>query len=154
MSAVLAFETRLRTMQEADLSVVVEIEIAAYPFPWTKQIFHDCLRVGYHAWVLELDYNLVGYGMMSMAANEAHILNLCVHPSFQRCGYGRRILNHLLKLAKQKQVEIIFLEVRPSNQAAINLYQQIGFNQVGMRKKYYPNGDQDREDALILALTL
>lgn len=152
MSAVLAFKTRLRPMQAADLPTVLEIEMAAYPLPWSQQNFRDCLRVGYQAWVLELDYQIVGYGLMSIAASEAHLLNLCVHPHFQRCGYGRRILKQLLKIAKQHQTDTVFLEVRTSNQAAINLYQHMGFNQVGLRKNYYPNGNNKREDALIFAL--
>ncbi len=153
MSAVLAFKTRLRPMQETDLPTILEIEMAAYPLPWSKQNFRDCLRVGYQAWVLELDYQIVGYGLISIAAGEAHLLNLCVHPHFQCCGYGRRILKQLLKIAKQHQTDTVFLEVRTSNQAAINLYQQMGFNQVGLRKNYYPKENNKREDALILALT-
>lgn len=154
MSAVLVFKTRLRPMQEADLATVLEIETAAYPLPWSKQIFRDCLRVGYNAWVLELDYQIVGYGLMSIAAGEAHILNLCVHPHFQRCGYGQQILKQLLKIAKHHHADTVFLEVRPANQAAIKLYQQLGFNQVGLRKGYYPTTQKQREDALILALAL
>lgn len=152
MSAVLAFKTRLRPMQEADLPTVLEIEMAAYPLPWSKLNFRDCLRVGYQAWVLELDYQIVGYGLMSIAAGEAHLLNLCVHPHFQCCGYGRRLLKQLLKIAKQHRTDTVFLEVRISNQAAISLYQHMGFNQVGLRKNYYPNGTNQREDALIFAL--
>ena len=154
MSAVLVFRTRLRPMQEDDLATVLEIETAAYPLPWTKQIFRDCLHVGYNAWVLELDDQIVGYGLMSIAAGEAHILNLCVHPHLQRCGYGGQILKQLLKIAKYHQADTVFLEVRCSNQAAIKLYQQIGFNQVGLRKGYYPTAQKQREDALILALAL
>lgn len=154
MSAVWVVKTRLRPMQAADLAIVLEIETAAYPLPWTKQIFRDCLHVGYNAWVLELDYQIVGYGLMSIVAGEAHILNLCVHPQFQRCGYGRQLLKQLLKIAKHHQVDTVFLEVRSSNQTAINLYQQLGFNQVGLRKGYYPTVQKKREDALILALAL
>ena len=100
MSAVLVFRTRLRPMQEDDLATVLEIETAAYPLPWTKQIFRDCLHVGYNAWVLELDDQIVGYGLMSIAAGEAHILNLCVHPHLQRCGYGGQILKAVAQDSK------------------------------------------------------
>ena len=143
----------LRPMQENDLPKVMQIEKAAYPFPWTLRLFKDCLQVGYTASVLELEH-LIAYGLMSIAADEAQILNLCVHPDWQTCGYGRYLLKHLLKLAKQKRAKSVFLEVRPSNEAAIHLYHQTGFNQIGVRKRYYPNGDKGREDALIFAMEL
>jgi len=143
----------LRPMQENDLPRVMEIERAAYPFPWTLRLFKDCLRMGYNASVLELEH-LIGYGLMSVAAGEAQILNLCVHPDWQGCGYGRYLLEHLLDLARQKEVKSVFLEVRFSNEAAIHLYHQTGFNQIGVRKRYYPNGEKGREDALIFAMEL
>lgn len=154
MSAVFASSSRLRAMQEIDLPIIIEIEQAAYPFPWTLQIFRDCLRVGYKARVLERDDDIIGYGIMSTGAQEAHILNLCIHPNLQRCGYGQRLLNHLLALARQQNTQTVFLEVRPSNPAAIHLYLKTGFNQIGMRKGYYPNGKQGREDAVIMAKEL
>lgn len=154
MSAVIATSTRLRSMQTIDLPRVMEIETLAYPFPWTLQIFTDCLRVGYTARVLEIDSHLIGYGIMSVGAGEAHILNLCVDPNQQCCGYGQRILKHLLTLAKQQKIKTVFLEVRPSNQVAINLYYKMGFNQIGIRKNYYPNGDKGHENAFMFALEL
>ena len=154
MSAVLAPSIQLRPMQEADLPSVMEIEKAAYNFPWTQSIFKDCLRVGYSAIVLEIYDSIVGYGIISVAVGEAHILNLCIHPELQRCGYGRRILKRLLAIAQQKGAQSVFLEVRPSNQAAILLYHKMGFNQIGVRKKYYLYGDKGREDGLIFALEL
>jgi len=154
MSAVLAPSIRLRPMGEVDLPSVMEIEKAAYRFPWTLSIFEDCLRVGYSATVLELDESLVGYGIISVAAGEAHLFNLCIHPELQHCGYGRRILKHLLALAQQKGAQSVFLEARSSNQAAIALYHKMGFNQIGVRKRYYLNGDKGREDGLIFALEL
>jgi ribosomal-protein-alanine N-acetyltransferase len=141
-------------MQESDLSTVMAIETAAYPFPWTLQNFKDSLQVGYRAKVLELDDHLVGYGLMSIGAGEANILNLCIHPNHQRNSHGRRILKHLLALAKQEEVTTVFLEVRTSNHAAIQLYLQTGFNQVGIRKGYYTEGKNQKEDGLILALEL
>ncbi len=145
---------RLRPMRAADLPTVMEIETSAYPFPWTLQVFKDCLRVGYNASVLERDDSIIGYGIISMGAGKAHILNLCVHPNLQRCGYGQRILQHLLAFAKQKGVQSVFLEVRTSHKAAINLYDKTGFNEVGVRKKYYPNGNKGQEDGLIFAIEL
>jgi ribosomal-protein-alanine N-acetyltransferase len=154
MSAVLAEpELILRNMQETDLTDVIAIETLAYPFPWTLNIFRDCLRVGYSSGVLTRDDEVVGYGLMSVGAGEAHILNLCVHPSYQRRGYGRCMLEFLLEMANQRGAEAIFLEVRPSNTAAHQLYLQAGFSQIGVRQNYYP-AHQGREAALILTRSL
>lgn len=154
MSAVLRLsELRLRPMEEGDLSVVTGIEQEAYPFPWTGQIFQDCLRVGYSCWVAEQYGHVQGYGVMSVSAGECHILNLCVRPEFQRQGVGWRMLAHLLRLARKHRVETALLEVRPSNRAAVALYQCAGFSEVGIRPEYYPAA-KGREDALILAKDL
>jgi len=144
----------LRQMKIEDVANVMAIETMAYTFPWTQKIFHDCLKVGYEACVAEKQGKLIGYGIISIAAREAHILNLCVHPHWQKRGYGEQILRHLLDKAKLKQVDTIFLEVRISNQTAIDLYQKIGFNQIGLRHHYYPNGPHRREHALVFALSL
>lgn len=154
MSAVLAeVEVVMRQMQEADLSSIVAIETLAYSFPWTLNIFCDCLRMGYSSCVLTRDDEVVGYGLMSVGAGEAHILNLCVHPTYQRRGYGRCLLEFLLEMANERGVEAVFLEVRPSNVAAHQLYLQAGFSQVGVRHNYYP-AHQGREAALILTRSL
>jgi ribosomal-protein-alanine N-acetyltransferase len=154
MNAVVATSTLLRAMQMTDLPNVMAIEEAAYPFPWRLSIFEECLRVGYTARVLEADKQLMGYGLMSTRAGKAHILNLCVHPTWQHAGYGKHILEHLLSLAKEQDVQTVFLDVRLSNEIAIKLYDQMGFNQIGMRKNYYPNGKRRREHALMFALEL
>jgi ribosomal-protein-alanine N-acetyltransferase len=153
MSAVLKpAQVRLRPMTEADLSAVVAIETGAYEFPWTENIFRDCLRVGYCCWVAERDAGIEAYGIMSVAAGESHILNLCVAVASQRQGLGRYLLQHLLQLAEQHGAEIVLLEVRPSNRGAIALYHDQGFNEVGVRKGYYP-ARSGREDAVILAMS-
>jgi ribosomal-protein-alanine N-acetyltransferase len=124
-----------------------------YPFPWTRRIFEDCLRVGYRCHVGEVDGKFAGYGIMSTGAGEAHVLNLCVDEKFQRRGMGREILRHLISEADMLEVRDVFLEARPSNTGAVALYEQIGFNQVGVRKNYYPTAD-GREDAIIYAVSL
>ena len=158
MNTSLAFSpaiAQLRPMQNSDLSDVMGIENAVYSQHWTPHTLANCLRVGYEAWVLEKADYLMGYGFMSTGAGEAHILNLCVHPLYQRQGYGRQILEHLLAIARKKAVDSVFLEVRCSNSAALNLYLKMGFNQIAIRKHYYPVPHSvNREDALILALTL
>lgn len=142
-----------RPMVEEDISTVLAIEESAYEFPWSRIIFQDCLRVGYCSWVLERGRSIIGYGVMSVGAGECHILNLCVEPASQRLGHGRTILNHLLDLAIKHDAEVAFLEVRPSNRAAKQLYARAGFNEVGLRRNYYP-ARYSREDAVIMARSL
>jgi len=143
----------LRPMREDDLDAVMVIERSAYPFPWTRGIFRDCLRAGYPAWVLEQGGRILGYAVLSIAAGEAHILNLCAAPDVQREGHGRRLLRALLQVARGRRAERVFLEVRPSNHAGIALYDSEGFNEIGRRPRYYP-AIGGREDALVMALEL
>jgi ribosomal-protein-alanine N-acetyltransferase len=142
-------QARLRPMTDADLAAVIAIERSVYPFPWTEGIFADCLRVGYHCTVLELDYVLVGYGIVASGAGEAHLLNVCVREEFRNRGFGRTLLNGLLQQAAQAGAEVIFLEVRPANTAAIRLYEAMGFQQSGWRAGYY-QAAVGREDALVM----
>ncbi|MDD5227672.1 MAG: ribosomal protein S18-alanine N-acetyltransferase [Methylococcales bacterium] len=143
---------RLRKMNRSDLTQVVAIEKSSYNFPWGEDIFRDCLNTRYDCWVCELGDDVLGYGIMSMAVGEAHILNLCVSPKEQKQGIGRKILEHLISIAKT-DAEQMFLEVRPSNIHAIALYDSIGFNEIGVRKGYY-EAVHGREDALMFALEL
>ncbi len=130
------------------------IERAVYDFPWTLGIFQDCLRVGYCCWLLELDRQVIGYGVMSVVIEESHVLNLCVHPGWQGKGLGRKLLRRLLKIARQHGAETAFLEVRESNRAALALYGSLGFVEVGRRRGYYPAIGDSREDALVMSLEL
>lgn len=140
-------------MRNSDVDLVVQNEIAAYEHPWTRRIFLDCLRAGYQSWVLANKQQIVAHGVMSVAIGECHLLTLCVHPDFQRLGYGRKLFTLLLDRAHQLEAEVCFLEVRASNVTAISLYHSLGFTQIGERKNYYP-GTQGREDALIMSRDL
>jgi len=154
MSAVvLSPEPRLRPMREADLPRVLEVETAAYEFPWTLAIFRDCLRVGYHCYVYELAGKPIGHGIVSLAAGECHLLNICIHPDYQRCGLATALVSFLLDLAREKRTRMALLEVRIANAAAYRLYTKLGFDEVGIRKGYYPV-HHGREDAIILAREL
>lgn len=144
---------RLRVMDESDLDAVMQIEARAYPFPWTRGIFRDCLRAGYPAWVLEADGKPIGYGVLSIAADEAHILNVCAAPEVQGQGHGRRLLRALVRQARMRGAQRLFLEVRPSNPHAKALYEGEGFNEIGRRPRYYPAHD-GREDAIVMAMEL
>ncbi|MBV9343847.1 MAG: ribosomal protein S18-alanine N-acetyltransferase [Gammaproteobacteria bacterium] len=143
----------IRGMRASDVAEVVAIERASYQFPWSEGIFRDCLRVGYVCRVLCAERQVIGYGVMSIGAGEAHVLNLCVAEGCRCRGGGRRLLLGLLERARTAGMAEAFLEVRPSNTNAIRLYLALGFEQVGMRRGYYqaPGG---REDAAVLRLAL
>ncbi len=154
MSAVLESpELYYRMMEISDLASVMEIELQAYQYPWSQAIFQDCIGTGYHCWVAELDDQLVGYAVFINAVQECHLLNLCVDPKLQGRGLGRKLLENVLSNAKESNASCVFLEVRPSNTHALQLYESEGFNEVGVRKKYYP-ANQGREDAVIFFIVL
>jgi ribosomal-protein-alanine N-acetyltransferase len=144
------FGATLRDMRQADLVQVAAIEREAYEFPWSPGIFRDCLLAGYTSIVAEQDGEVIGYAIMSVAAGEAHLLNLCVGNKLRRSGYGRQLLAAVIHRARQAGAERMHLEVRPSNVAALALYADTGFERVGLRRAYYraPSGS---EDAVLLA---
>lgn len=144
--------TLFRMMTEDDIPAVIAIERQAYTFPWTEGIFRDCLRVGYCCRILERDNEIEAYGISSIAAGESHILNICVSPQLRRQGIGRQLLTYLMDEAHHSAVETMLLEVRVSNMAAIRMYQQQGFNEIGLRPNYYP-AKNGKEDAMIMAYT-
>jgi ribosomal-protein-alanine N-acetyltransferase len=144
---------RMRPMAQADLPGVAALERSSYAFPWNDQIFADCLRVGYHCVVVETASGVSGYGVLSMGAGEAHVLNLCVGADWRRRGIARSLLLALLAHARDRGVRDAFLEVRRSNRAAIALYHRLGFECVGTRRGYY-QAENGREDALVYRLEL
>lgn len=143
----------LRLMREEDVPVIMAIEERVYPFPWTAGIFRDCMRAGYSCYVLDRSEEVIGYAVMSVGAREAHILNVCVSPAARGVGYGRIMMDKMISLARRLQADMMFLEVRPSNEPARRLYASMGFHEIGTRPGYYPAKD-GREDALILARQL
>ncbi|VAX11304.1 Ribosomal-protein-S18p-alanine acetyltransferase [hydrothermal vent metagenome] len=155
MSAVIESGTDgLMPMRPEDLNDVMVIETAVYPHPWTQGIFADCIKVGYSCWVYRRQAELHGYCVMAPGPGEAHILTLCVHPDHQRQGIARMIMDFMLRLAQKRQAQTMFLEVRPSNIAAIELYRSMGFIDAGRRPNYYPDESNTREDALIMTRAL
>lgn len=142
-----------RGMTEDDLLAIKKIEDAAYVFPWSETIFRDCIAVGYPCWVMELENEIIGYSVQQHIVDESHILNICIRPKLQGHGYGRSLLHFILAQARAEKTKSVFLEVRPSNIAAIELYESEGFNEIGCRKDYYPSVT-GREDALLFALEL
>ncbi len=142
-----------REMTRQDLARVLEIESSVYSFPWTENIFKDCMRVGYYCQVMENTQGIVAYSALSIAAGESHLLNICVHKEQQGNGFGHKILMHSIDTAKRLNASIIFLEVRETNKIAIQMYHSTGFNQIGTRRDYYP-AKKGKEDALLFALQL
>ena len=145
--------TITRHMTHEDLPLVSDIERRSYEFPWSHGVFRDCLLAGYHCVVLERGGRVAGYGILSVAAGEAHILNLCIDPNYRAHGYGERLLDQILVQARSANVREIFLEVRPSNRTALALYRKKGFHQVANRPAYY-QAQEGREDAAVLAKKL
>lgn len=146
-------EAGFRRMRVGDLDSVHRLELLSYSFPWTKGAFRDCLRSGYETWLLVREQELLGYGVLFTGAGESHLLNLCVHPDHRGQDLGRRLLMQLLERASRQQSQVLYLEVRPSNRAALRLYRQEGFLQIGRRGNYYP-AREGREDALVFARRL
>lgn len=145
-----------RKMCAADLPEILRIENQAYTFAWSEGVFHDCLEADYYCAVLTLPRpeTIQGYGVMSVAVGEAHILNVCVRRTYQGRGLARQILEHLLETARRRDVQSIFLEVRASNSTALRLYAAAGFGEIGRRTGYYPAPHGRREDALVMAKEL
>lgn len=144
---------RIRPMTPQDLEVVYDIERRAYVFPWTRGIFVDCLRIPYVCEILEDGGVVVGYAIMSLGGDEAHLLNLCLDKPARGRGLAAMMLDHMVFKAMREGVRVLYLEVRPSNTAAIALYRRVGFARIGVRKKYY-RAEGGREDAWVFARSL
>jgi ribosomal-protein-alanine N-acetyltransferase len=153
MVAVLKPGELIRPMQKADIPWVMAIEQKSYEFPWSDGIFSDCLIVGYHCFVIEWNGEISGYAIMSIAVAECHILNICIREQQRGQGLGRRFIQYLLEYAHSAGALMAYLEVRPSNIIATSLYWSLGFEQIALRKDYYP-ARRGREDALVLACVL
>lgn len=143
----------IRPMLPADIPAVMVLEQAGHAYPWTEGIMRDNLASGYHCHVLERGGVILGFGVVQVAVGEAHLLNICIDRSRQGKGLGRELLVFLSEAARQAGADTMFLEVRPSNTRAVALYQGFGFNEIGLRRNYYP-APEGREDALMMALML
>lgn len=143
----------LRPMLPQDVDAVMAVETCAFPYPWTAGIFHDCLKHGYSCWIYEQEGEVTGYAVVMFAVDEMHLLNICIRPQDHGKGLGSRLLKTLERIARGIKAETCFLEVRQSNFSAIRLYLNAGFNEVGLRKAYYPAAI-GREDAIVMAKTL
>lgn len=149
-----------RPLRTDDLGAVAAIEAASYEFPWTPGIFRDCLHAGYECWVATDESRgrartapVIGYGIVTVAVGEAHILNVCIDKAARGLGHGARFVRYLIDVARSHRAERVYLEVRPSNRRAIELYETLGFNEIGKRPNYYPSS-RGREDAIVMAMEL
>jgi ribosomal-protein-alanine N-acetyltransferase len=148
-------ELRFARMEAADLDEVLAIEYAVYPFPWTRGNFLDSLNSRYDMWVLRgPSRQLLGYFLLMPVVDEAHLLNITVHGDAHGLGIGRTMLDKVVKLTHEKRLKSVLLEVRPSNQRALAIYTRYGFQQIGIRKNYYPAPNNTREDAIVMRLPL
>ncbi|MEL0082399.1 MAG: ribosomal protein S18-alanine N-acetyltransferase [Gammaproteobacteria bacterium] len=129
---------------------VCEIEDRAYPYPWSQRVFADCLNAGYSCHLLWKGDQLVGYCLVAIAAGEAHLLNICIDPREQGRGHASRFLEIILRITAQLNAQTVYLEVRPSNRAALALYKKFDFDRIGLRKNYY-RAETGREDAVVLS---
>lgn len=153
MNAVVEPRLAFRPMQRADLDTIMEIEPTIYPYPWTRGNFADSIKAGYSCWIAEHEGAIVGYAVMMMALDEAHLLNISIAQEYQGRGWGRYLLEHVIEVARRYRGQMMFLEVRPSNRPAMRLYERMGFNEFSVRKGYYPAAN-GREDAILMGLAL
>jgi [ribosomal protein S18]-alanine N-acetyltransferase len=158
MSAQLKTNLQLRPMQMHDLDNIMQIEPTIYSHPWSRGNFSDSLQNGYSGWVMEQDGEMIGYSLLMIVMDEAHLLNLSVAKPMQKQGLGRFLLEHMCETAKNHKATNLFLEVRPSNISAIHLYENMGFNEMTVRRGYYPADPKisktGREDAILMGLAL
>jgi [ribosomal protein S18]-alanine N-acetyltransferase len=140
-------------MDVEDLDEVERVEAAVYPFPWTRGNFRDSLHAGYQCVVCRVDGEVAAYALQMYGVDEAHLLNITVARALQGRGHGSRLLRWLEGEARARRMASMFLEVRPSNAGAQALYRRLGYEQVGVRRGYYPAA-AGREDALVMKKAL
>lgn len=150
-SSLRANSARVRVLRLSDLPHMMPLENAAYDFPWSEAIFRDCFNANYTGLAIELEGAFLGYAMLSVAAGEAHILNVVIDSNQRSHGFGKKLVKRLIDQARWHRAERVFLEVRVSNAVARRLYTHFGFLEIGVRKAYYP-GRQSREDAVVMSL--
>jgi ribosomal-protein-alanine N-acetyltransferase len=153
VSAVPIPQLHYRRMRAADLAEVAHMEKGLYAFPWSLGNFRDSLTAGYDCWTVSHGESVIGYAVLMVALDEAHLLNFAVASEWQNQGIGRGFLKHMVEVARLAGCQIVYLEVRPSNLAARHLYKTMGFQQIAIRPAYYP-AVTGREDALFLGLSI
>jgi ribosomal-protein-alanine N-acetyltransferase len=143
----------LRDMTEADLDAVMRIEREVNTHPWTPGNFSDALRSKYECKVYESESGMLGYAVLMLAVDEAELLDIAIDSRYQHQGWGGKLLEAILALARRHEMGRVVLEVRASNKPAISLYRKMGFTEIGLRREYYP-ADNGREDAILMGREL
>jgi ribosomal-protein-alanine N-acetyltransferase len=143
----------IREMSLDDLDDIMEIERLSFASPWTKRLFEETLTSPISAsFVMKKGVEILGYIILYSVVDEAHILNIAIHPHYRGRGFASSLIKHVLEYFEVKNdVHEFFLEVREGNMTAIRLYQRFGFEKIGKRKKYY---SETNEDALVMCLTI
>jgi ribosomal-protein-alanine N-acetyltransferase len=149
----MTIEPKLRPMSVSDLDAIMAIERVNFPFPWTEGNFKDSMNSGYLCLVMEQAKQVMGYAVLMMVLDEAHLLNISVAQSHQGQGWGRYLLVQMMEMGCGKGGLNMFLEVRPSNHSALGLYESMGFNEMGIRPGYY-QAHNGREDAILMGMAL
>ena len=150
----------LRPMVVADIDEVYALERSVFPHPWSRANFVDSLASGYDCWVLreaaqgDLPGALAGYFLLMYAVDEAHLLDVAVSGARHGTGLGRFLLDRITARSREKGMASILLEVRPSNERALQVYARYGYTQIGRRKGYYPAHEGKREDAIVMRYAL
>ncbi len=153
MSALFKTSPEFRPMRSSDVEAVASIERATYEFPWTRGNFRDSLSAEYSCRVMEVDAMIVGYGVLLVAVDESHLLNLTVAAAYQRRGFGSMLLDSFIDTARECRSHVLLLEVRPSNHIGRAMYERFGFRRIAIRRGYYP-ARTGREDAIVMGLPL
>ncbi|CAH1075320.1 ribosomal protein S18-alanine N-acetyltransferase [Candidatus Nitrotoga sp. 1052] len=149
----LLHHTVLRDMNLADLAKIVCIEQRVHACPWSCGNFTDALNSNYVCKVCEAEGEILGYVVFMLAVDEAHLLNIGIVAEYQRKGVGRWLLDAAMEIARACNMLRMLLEVRPSNAAALGLYRDVGFREIGLRRGYYA-ADNGREDAVVMEYLL
>jgi ribosomal-protein-alanine N-acetyltransferase len=149
-----ALQVQLTPLTEADLEAVAAIEQLAHPHPWSVGNFKDALKAGNLAQGLKAGAQWVGYYVAMPVLDEVHLLNITVAPVFQGQGWARCLMQSLSLWSQSQQATTLWLEMRESNARALKLYTAFGFEQVGIRKDYYPVSTNRREAAVVMRMAL
>ena len=153
-SAIHAVHAHFEPMGAAHLDAVLAIEQSAYSHPWSRGNFSDSMAAGYQLQCLVGGADVLGYFVAMAGYREVHLLNITVAPAHQRQGWARVLLDALAIWSRGQQAEWLWLEVRAGNTRAQQIYEHCGFAPVGLRKGYYPAGQGQREDAVVMNLRL
>ena len=147
-------EAYFAPMDARNIDAVVQAEQSVHAHPWSRRHFEDVVNSGYQAQVLLGDTTLLAYFVAMPGVGEVHLLNITVVPAFQRQGWARVLLDALVVWARGQGAQSIWLEVRQSNERAIQVYEKHGFRGVGLRRDYYPAAAGQRENALVMCRML